>query len=250
MSYIDAEKVNEMLGGARRVIYLDKTGSTNTDLLQAVKEGRLDTGDIIIAGVQSGGRGRCGKSFASPPSGIYFSFCTDNIEYGLATVMCALAVSSSLRTLGCEALIKWVNDIYAGGKKLCGILAQSAGDGSRAVIGVGINLVAADIPPELREKAGALDEFGVFGFSKEALTASVVSEYERLSRENAECGGERIISEYARRLCHMGKKVTVLSTGETATTVGVGTDGSLIVENGDGERKALSSGEISIIINS
>lgn len=227
-----------------RVIRLECTASTSEDLTSGVKKGIYGTKDVICAEYQTKGRGRLGKSFSSPRGGLYFSFCKESFESGLTTVICAVAVSKVLEKYGFEPKIKWVNDIYIGSKKVCGILTQAVGDNKRCVIGVGLNLVSDAIPSELSDIAAALDAFGKVP-NKDDLMREMILTFDSLLSEDK----TMLIDYYKDHLCHMGKAVTVVSTGEECVTVGVDLDGSLIVKNSQGVEKKLSSGEISIKIN-
>ena len=242
---LSSYKLTSLLQG-RKIVIKNETGSTNADLIEEVRSGLADVGDVIAAERQSAGCGRHGKSFASPKGGIYASFCVNNIEYGLSTVICGVAVARVLEKCGCKPAIKWVNDVLLDGRKVCGILAKSVGDGRRAVMGFGINIHESDIPEELRGTATALDAHIGTGFSREEIIADVIREYEKLSGLNARGESGEIIKEYESRMTFLGKKIKVLGTGEILTALGVNADGSLSAINSKGEKVSLSSGEISV----
>lgn len=241
------QRLPELFGDGRKIILKKDTASTNTDLERAVKSGECNVGDIISAESQSDGRGRHGKSFASPPGGIYFSFCVGDVGYGLSTVICGVAVAKTLEKFGFSPKIKWVNDIYFGEKKVCGILAKAVGDGCRAVMGVGINAEIRSVPENLRSIATALDEFETEKTDCAALVYGIVSEYERLSAQNAEGGSSEIIAEYEKRMMLIGRKITVGGGGEVLSVIGVEQDGALCVRRESGEALSLSSGDISVV---
>lgn len=242
----DKEKLCALLKGAqnRKITVLDEIDSTNRYLLDSVRAGKMDVDDIVIAECQTAGRGRLGKSFFSPKGGIYMSFCVNNTENGLTTVMCGIAVARALEAIGLTPKIKWVNDILIDGKKVAGILAQSVGDGTRAVVGVGIDLCYDAIPKELLDIATAVDAFPHEPFSAEDIIAGTVNSFGELSK--AVRNEKNIINEYEKRLCHMGEYVTVMNDMTVAKTVGVAFDGSLKVLLPNGKIRLLSSGEISI----
>ena len=235
-----------LLEGDRKVIYKKETASTNTDLIEDVRIGVADTGDVIIADGQTAGRGRRGKSFISPQGGIYFSFCANNIEYGLSTVMCGVAVAVTLEKAGLKPQIKWVNDIFLDGKKVCGILAQAVGDGKRAVIGVGINVSEESIPDKLKEIATALDAHTKNDIQREKLIADIIKTYEMLSNVNLIEGSVKIIREYESRMMLIGREITLSETGEHLTATGIAPDGALMAKRKNGEAVILSSGEVSV----
>ncbi|MCD7783532.1 MAG: biotin--[acetyl-CoA-carboxylase] ligase [Firmicutes bacterium] len=131
------EKINFIPAGAglyekiphRRVTVKETTGSTNTDAAELLRQG--ERGFLIAANAQTGGRGRRGRTFLSETGGIYFSFDVSAPAeklrqcFTLVTPTAGVAAALASRELyGIDAKIKWVNDIFAGGKKLGGILAE------------------------------------------------------------------------------------------------------------------------------
>ena len=145
---------------AAPVIFEAEVDSTNTRL-KAIADHAAD-GTVIAAGRQSGGRGRLGRSFASPEGGVYLSILlapTADLSRCLTlTPTAAVAVRRAIkRCCGISAYIKWPNDLQLRGKKLCGILTEAvSADGEvKIIIGIGVNLNtrAEDFPPELRDSA-------------------------------------------------------------------------------------------------
>jgi BirA family biotin operon repressor/biotin-[acetyl-CoA-carboxylase] ligase len=131
--------------------WYDTLSSTSDLLLARVRAGEAVHGDIIGAAAQTAGHGRNQKQFYCPVGGLYFSiFITilpppDTLP---VTPRAALAVRRVMERYGCTMGIKWVNDLYRGGKKAGGILTQLAGGG--AVLGIGLNLIPMQhLPPEL-----------------------------------------------------------------------------------------------------
>lgn len=116
--------------------------STN-DTAKEMAENGAPEGALIVADSQSGGRGRAGHTFYSPQGGVYMSLILRPrfSEYTLITPAAAVAACRALEKLGFDCGIKWVNDIYKDGKKVCGILAESNISSGWAVLGIGINTV-------------------------------------------------------------------------------------------------------------
>ena len=132
------------------VFCFESLDSTNSKAISMAKEG-LNEG-VIVASRQTGGRGRMGRSFASPRGGLYLSYLTDRLKGGAAvlalTPAAALAVRRAiLRTYGLSCGIKYPNDLLLEGRKVCGILCESVSCGDRfcVVVGTGIN-VCSDVP--------------------------------------------------------------------------------------------------------
>ena len=124
--------------------------STNTKAISIAKEGLSEA--VVIAKRQTGGRGRMGRSFASPEGGLYLSYLTDRLAPGASvlalTPAAALAVRRAiLRTYGLSCGIKYPNDLLLENRKVCGILCESVSCGERfsVVVGAGIN-VCSDVP--------------------------------------------------------------------------------------------------------
>lgn len=232
----------------------DITASTNLDIRE-LAEGGSPEGTVMIAGEQTAGRGRLGRSFWSPKdSGLYMSILlrpelavTDSLA---VTVCAAAAAADAIETLtGLAAGIKWVNDIYIDGRKVCGILTEASlkTDGSMdyAVLGIGINVSDRVFPDDIRDKAGAI---GADEALRPKLAAAVLERffayYDRLPDKG-------YLSDYRRRSVLTGKRIEYERAGErlTARAVGIDDDAKLIVISPKGEEIHLGSGEVNIIMN-
>lgn len=142
------------------VLFEAELDSTNTRL--KAMAAYAEPGTVVAAGRQTGGRGRLGRSFASPPGGVYLSMllapAADLRACMTLTPTAAVAVRRALKKVcGLGADIKWPNDLQFGGKKLCGILTESvsAGGSFKLIIGIGVNLNTSmdELPPELHDTA-------------------------------------------------------------------------------------------------
>lgn len=271
---------------ADRVTLLDETDSTNTRLLSLLDgggplldadghltdRGRGMSYRLVAAASQTAGRGRIGRRFWSPGgSGIYFSFAYvpegGITDPGRLTAAAAVGVCRAADFLyGIRAGIKWVNDVYAGGRKVSGILtegwASAATEGSpalvqAAVVGIGVNIRAGSfLPEELSAKAGGIADEAVRLGCPPDRAASVTR-----TRLLASCmahifgiltAGEDIRDEYASRSILTGREVTVIPlVGDErnryrAQVQGIGGNLGLVVRTQDGEERLLSSGEVSL----
>ena len=152
----------------RDLVVVPEIGSTNTAIKQEYAAGRAE-GFTLIAEQQTAGRGRLGRTFCSPAGGgLYMSVLLrprmplERLNF--ITIAAAVAVCRAIdQTCGIHPEIKWVNDIFMNGKKLCGILTEAAIEGETgsidyAVLGIGANLRldSAALPEEVRTVAGAL----------------------------------------------------------------------------------------------
>jgi BirA family biotin operon repressor/biotin-[acetyl-CoA-carboxylase] ligase len=230
--------------------------------VRAAAEQNAPEGTVIIARAQTAGRGRQGRAFFSPPgTGLYLSMLLRPQETAeeltALTPMAAVAAAEAVtRCSGREVQIKWVNDLLLGGKKICGILAESKFSGSSgipdyAVIGIGINLLepAGGFPPELRETADAVfpadaDAFAAFTDCAAALILALREEYTQLSQRH-------YLRGYRQRLCVLGRPLTVVENGaeRPATALAVDDDLRLLVRYDDGTEQWRSTGEIRLRLN-
>ena len=260
-----------------RVIYKDETGSTNEDALAALRDGipdgsrQDDEAVLVIADKQNAGRGRRGRDFYSPKgTGLYMSLALPDVQRLLKTVkLTAIAATAVAEAIdeqvfnGAETtLIKWVNDIYLGDKKVCGILCEAFlpmedEDRGCIVAGIGINVQApsGDFPQDIKDKAGYLiDDDTVPADNtdqglRSRLAAAVIKRLYHYIDEP-----DNALSVYRNRSNLMGCTVRInsfASNGEDkeALVKGIDDEYRLLVEYPDGSREALSSGEVSVIKN-
>ena len=216
-------------------------------------------GFVLLAEEQTGGRGRLGRSFASPAgTGIYLTILLhptlpiQHIQF--ITIAAAVAVAEAIgQTAGFDPQIKWVNDVLMEGRKLCGILTEAVIEGetgmvSSLVVGIGVNLRPnSDWPDEVRAVAGALSEFGSVPRRAE-LAAAILSRFERAYTMLEQGERDSLLERYRSRLCCLGKEITVISPAATyeALCTGLDENGHLLVRDESGQEHTLSSGEISI----
>lgn len=230
--------------------------STNIKLRELASEGAPE-GTVVISGEQTKGRGRLGRSFFSPSdTGVYMSLLLRPVMTADSavkiTTAAAVSVAEAIEELsGKSADIKWVNDIYLNGKKICGILTEAVfslenGGLEYAVLGIGINAYAPEngFPDDVKDIAGS-----VFDERKDnmrnKLAANVLS---RFMKYYSEISQNTYLDGYKKRLMWKGEKINIIS-GNTVTPAllsGVDDDCRLLVEYENGEKAVLSSGEISI----
>ncbi|MFC1973794.1 biotin--[acetyl-CoA-carboxylase] ligase [Chloroflexota bacterium] len=234
----------------QNILYYRSVPSTMGIAKEAAGRG-VSEGTIVLAEEQTAGRGRLGRSWLSPQGGISMSILLHpNIQQLPQLIMVAsLAVSRSIeKTFEMKADIKWPNDILIGGKKVCGILTESAIRGQTvdwAIVGIGlnVNLNPADFPDitttatslsaELGRKVPRLD-----------ILRNLLSEIELLYL--ALRRGEPIHREWQSRLETLGKTVKVNCGGltEEGQAEGVNNDGSLLFRHSDGRLSVITAGEV------
>ncbi|MCR5116042.1 MAG: biotin--[acetyl-CoA-carboxylase] ligase [Lachnospiraceae bacterium] len=243
-----------------KVNVYDEVASTN-DLAKEYAVSHSD--DIVmIANYQTKGRGRRGRSFFSPKGcGLYISFLlhpkTDIEKATQATCMAAVAVCKAIEKLtGKDVKIKWVNDIFLDGKKICGILTEGAtsledGSLSYMVIGIGINLyIPKDgFPDEIKNIAGVLFPEGELEEDmKNRLSAGIIRELTNLLGSG---DIDDYLEDYRSRSMLIGNYVKILNGGTVSggygKVEGIDDECHLIVRRDNGEVEALSSGEVSVV---
>jgi len=233
--------------------------STNTFAKRAGDKGEAE-GLLVIAEHQTGGRGRRGRTFHSPDgTGLYMSLllrpdCAPEAALDITTCAAAATAEAIEALSGQKTGIKWVNDIYMNGRKVCGILTEAAlsaekGRLAYAVLGIGVNIFVPveDFPEEIRQIAGAVFSEKPDGDIRASLAAEIVSRflgyYEHLERKD-------YMQAYIDRMILFGKKVSVHSAvGEVlgeGECLDLDDELRLIVRMTDGEIRALSTGEVSI----
>ena len=200
---------------------------------------------LFLAEAQSAGRGRQGRSFYSPgETGLYMSLMLarpQRVETVVSiTTMAAVAVCRAIRRLtDCKPGIKWVNDLYLHGKKICGILAEGVPGG--IVVGIGVNVETAAFPAELMEKAASLDRPSL---DRNRLAAEITAELlQMLDRPE----DKSYMQDYRAWSLVLGRRVHYLRGGrlQEGLVLAVEDDGGLVLQSAEGT-EVLRSGEISL----
>lgn len=245
---------------SKNVTYFESVSSTNTLLKQSAAENQAES-TIYVTEHQTQGRGRLGKTFFSPKGcGIYLSYLIrpkiPAADALFITVAAAVAMVRALyEVLNIKAQIKWVNDIYADDKKLCGILTESAfsADGklNYAVLGIGINTKnpPGGYPEEFAYKTTNLENItGEISSDKKCeLMASFINNFDILFHDNSKA----YVKEYKEASCLLGREIEILSGEHTgfATAVDIDENANLVVTKSDGCTVSLSYGDVSIRFN-
>jgi BirA family biotin operon repressor/biotin-[acetyl-CoA-carboxylase] ligase len=226
------------------------TESTNGLAAQLARQG-APHGTVVVAEHQTGGRGRRGRSFVSPPgTGIYMSVVlrpTLGPQEAYRLTLCgAHAVLDCCRALGLPALLKWPNDVTVGNRKLCGVLTELSADAERihqAVLGVGVNVRTRRdaFPAELRSLVTSVeDEAGRTVdrvlFCQELLKA--------LTRWYAVTLTDfpRVVARAREVSATLGRTVKVHDAAHPwfGTAEGLDDDGALVLKTADGARRVVA----------
>ena len=259
---LERERVLEYLGEhpwKDTVQVLDSVDSTNNYLKLLGDQGAPE-GTVAMADEQTGGRGRQGRSFASPKGvGLYYSLllrprCAPN-QVSHTTIMVAVAVCDAIEAVcGVRPGIKWTNDIILNGKKLVGILTEMSVEWESAslqylVTGIGVNCnhKLTDFPEAVQPMATSLAlELG-HPIDRCALAAELTRALHRVSRELL-TEKEKWLDQYRRDCITLGRQVQVIRGEKRRTGLATGIDdnGGLIVRYDDGETGVVFSGEVSV----
>ncbi|MEV0617149.1 biotin--[acetyl-CoA-carboxylase] ligase [Nonomuraea sp. NPDC050404] len=234
------------------VTVVDSTGSTNADLARAAREG-AEEGTVLVAEVQSAGRGRLGRTWTAPPrAGLTFSIVlrpgVPVAAQGWLSLLYGVAAASAARRLAeVDVRLKWPNDLLIGERKLAGVLAERVDDAIVIGMGMNVTLKQEELPVETAtslaiEKAACLD--------RDPLLRAVLREIETHYRDWIEAKGDAeasgLRSAYLAASATIGRRVRVELPEKQALTgqaVGVDHFGHLQVES-DGERYTLSAGDV------
>ena len=247
--------------------FQDQVGSTNTEALRWADAGAPDL-SVVIANEQTAGRGRQGRTWFTPPeAALAFSLVLragivddrnslDDIPSRLSrlTALGALAVSQALQTeYNLAAQIKWPNDVLLERRKVCGILTEAQWQGEHlnaAVIGIGVNVAQASVPPdsEVIYPATCVESVLGRGIDRWQLLGCVL---EKILAWRGRMEGPEFLSAWEERLAFKGEQV-YLYTGtaahdlpdEQGILLGLDSAGRLLVRRNSGEVHSLNIGEL------
>lgn len=239
------------------ITVLNASESTMKDAKLAAIDGQPDN-TLIVADIQEAPKGRFGRPFFSKAgSGIYMSMLlrpNQNFEeMAQYTVIMAVAIARSMDKLtNVQTEIKWVNDIYMNGKKVCGILSEAmsdveSGQISNVIIGMGINfsLKENEFPKDLREKATSLFPENEPTITRNELIGAIWNEFYTILKQLPE---QSFLDDYRQKSFVLGKTVSFTQTGIDYEGIAraINDHGELVIQLQDKTEKILSSGEISL----
>ena len=256
---MDARTIKNLLKSECTLFVKDSVTSTNDEvalLLKQAPPSEMQRPVVVVSGQQTAGRGRLGRTWSSPPGGLYISFSLE-LQAPLHQVMAlplvlALATRKALQELSAaKVCIKWPNDLLVGSGKLCGILVET--NGSALIVGIGINVVRPDEQiaeqvvgqingPPVEPSSGqaatqpaylsdASDSKSLLAgeFSLEKIAAAVIDEaFEYIdSWRSVGFDFSSFQDDYQRELLLMGREVVV---HDLSTAVGSAVSGTLIAQ--------------------
>lgn len=244
----------------RRLVCLPETNSTNTVAFQLAEDG-AEEGTVIIADAQSGGKGRMGRVWSSPPGiNLYCSIilrpAVKPYQAPQLTFLSAVAVAKAIElSTPLKPEIKWPNDVLLNGCKVAGLLNEMSAetDGINFVIlgiGMNLNMTAAQFPPDLRTPATSLLIEQGRPVNRVQFTALMLHELDRLYADFRQCGFAPVREEWQKRCNANGREVVVTDGGRDELRgmfSGIDGEGALLVRLPDGRIERILSGDVRVI---
>lgn len=231
--------------------------STNTQAKKMASAG-APHGAVLIAGHQTGGRGRMGRSFQSPEGlGVYLSVilrpnCPPEQLLHLTCAAGVAMLEAVEKASGIRPGLKWINDLVIDTKKLGGILVEMSVDKGMvdyAVVGIGINCLQKpeDFHPLIRDMATSLSLESGKALLPEQLAATMVDALHKMSL-TLFTDKARIMETYKSNCITLGKEIQVLRCDSVRSGIAMDldADGGLCVQYPDGTQETVSSGEVSV----
>lgn len=253
MSSLETQRLVRLLdreaGVGPAVVELHRTLSSTNDRLREMAAQGAPEWSLVLAGRQTAGRGRRGRSWASPAGNLYLSVLLRPdpavVSLTLVPLAAAVAVHEALASLGVAALLKWPNDVLVGGRKLAGLLAEASTEARGStfvVLGCGVNVA---VSPAGVDATSVAAERGA-GSDTLLMAARIVGRlrvwYHALTRG----GGPAILDAFRQRsVPWWGEEVVVSLGGEVrrGIALGVDADGGLQLRGRDGSTTSVHSGE-------
>ena len=241
-----------------RFHYFSTTDSTN-DRLRAMARQGAPHGTLLLAGHQTGGHGRRGRSFHSPEGmGIYMSIllrpqCAPTELMHLTCAAAEAMCDAVEKACGFRPGIKWTNDLVHEKRKLGGILTELGftprGELDYAIIGIGINCCQKtdDFPEDIRSIAGSLSMVTGTNIDRSSVAAAMMEALWKMD-EMLLTGQQEILSAYRKDCITLGQDISLVRGEEVryGTALDIDSTGALVVRFADGKVEAVNSGEVSV----
>lgn len=237
------------------IYHKQSTTSTNDDA-RAAEYNHLD---VVWAEQQSAGRGQRGHSWHSS-QGLNLTFSVvlkphflPIVEQFLLSEVVALALVDTLADYGIECRIKWTNDIYAGDRKIVGVLIEhslTTEHIARTIVGIGLNVNQREFPDDLPNPTSMAVERGKL-FDREEVIQAFMVHLERLYLRLEQGDKSHIEERYRALMYHLGEQHTyAYASGERfeATILGVRLSGELRLQHSDGSIKEYAFKEVEFVL--
>ncbi|MBI5664696.1 MAG: biotin--[acetyl-CoA-carboxylase] ligase [Nitrospirae bacterium] len=246
----------------REIIYLESSASTNDSAFEIGRERTGPDGIVVVAEMQTKGRGRLGRNWVSPAGvNLYFTVLLSPPfppeEASLMTLAAPVAIASAvIKYTGLAAQIKWPNDIMINGKKTGGVLIEMKSGKAAShllAVGIGINVnMSPDVlPSEIRPLATSLKMEKGESISRSELLGAILADLEHTYKNLLNGNKRALINEWLRLNCTIGKRVSVRDHARTITGTAdsINERGELIVKLFTGETETVRAGDVTILKN-
>ncbi len=209
------------------------------DDARALAHAGAEEGTVARAASQSAGRGRAGRSWVSPPGGLWFTLIlrprSPPARWGVIPLAVGLGVARAVRARDASARVKWPNDVLTSDGKVAGVLSEArvGPDGFLlAGVGVNVNVHLPDLPEDVRSTAATLLAHGG-PHDLDRVLGDALRETESLYREIERGRADAVLREYRAECVTLGRPVAIAG-GTRGTATDVLDDGRLLVETADG----------------
>jgi BirA family biotin operon repressor/biotin-[acetyl-CoA-carboxylase] ligase len=259
MAEIDAARLTAALKDRyAKIDVVERTGSTNADLRKAVDDGAADR-TVLLAEEQTAGVGRRARQWSSPKgAGLYLSVAlrpgVPFTALGSLSVVAGLAVRAAAAGVGVDAVLKWPNDVLAGGAKCAGILAEAvAGNPPSLVLGIGLNVLPlGDVQPGPGGlPATSLAELGATNTDRTDVAIALLTELDDLEKRWRRAGGDLteagLLGDYRAHCATLGQDVEVQlpdGTSLVGRAADIDAAGQLQVDLTGGRRHTVFAGDV------
>lgn len=249
-AHSDFAEIGPLLPDAVRLFIREEVGSTNDEVKRLGTAGAAD-GVVVLTDRQTAGRGRRGAAWVSPPGeALAFSMLARPAEpmalWPRLALASGLAVAEALEAHGVTAGIKWPNDVWVDGRKICGVLVEAAGD--FAIIGIGVNVNVAEFPAELATTATSLRIETGEKLDRAEVLASILR---RLDHRRRQIGAEypSLLDAVRSRCVLTGKRIRLLAADgpREGFCEGIGASGELLLSTQNGLERLLQADEVRIL---
>jgi BirA family biotin operon repressor/biotin-[acetyl-CoA-carboxylase] ligase len=238
-------------GAVARVEHFESLASTQDRAIELARAGASPLPLLVVAEQQTAGRGRGQNRWWTGRGSLAFSLVFDPADWSLSTdvpparsLAVGVAITETIRPLlqGIPVGLHWPNDVYAGGRKIAGILVDVLA-GGRHVVGIGLNVnnTLADAPEELGNRATSLCDLANKEFERTALLTDLLGNLRHAVRESAASPGD--FGLRFNELClQIGRELTVDVAGRRTTGLcaGIAPDGALVLETPAGRERFFS----------
>ena len=250
----------EVIG--REIICLESTSSTNDSAFEISRSRTDPEGIVVVADMQTKGRGRLGRSWISPAGvNLYFTVLLNPPlspeEASILTLAVPVAIVSAIReNTGLPARIKWPNDILIKGKKAGGVLIEmKSGKAASPLLAVGaginVNMSSEALPSEIRPLSTSLKIEKGESVNRSELLGGILSCLEHTYKNLLNGNKRALINEWLRLNCTIGNRVSVRNQDKIVSGIAdnINDRGELIVRLSSGEIKTFSAGDVTILKN-